>query len=343
MKVLGVAAGLAATDQSHAAQSQGKEAAVPDENGADKMIWANLLHLGYNMWGDRVPIEGEKHSPYWHAQPYLRFDDTLWNDLLTKMAEVGMNMVVIDLGEGIRYESHPELAVKGSWSLGRLKEELAKARALGLEPIPKLNFSACHDHWMGPYARCLSTDAYYKVCQDLIAEVVGLFDTPRFFHLGMDEETAAHQRYFEYAVIRQYDLWWHDFLMLVKAVEDGGSRAWIWSDYVWHHPELFYDKMPKSVLQSNWYYGDKFGEDVDYVTAYKDLDSHGYDQVPTGSNWSNDVNFEKTAAHCKDAISPPLLKGFLTAPWKPTLEECREHHMHAVEQVGRAIRAFHEA
>ena len=65
-----------------------------------------------------------------------------------------------------------------------LKEELKKLRDAGLEPIPKLNFSTAHDTWLGPYSRCVSTPTYYKACEDLIEEVVELFDKPRFFHLG---------------------------------------------------------------------------------------------------------------------------------------------------------------
>ena len=308
------------------------------KNVGNQMIWANLLHLSYNMWGDREPLEGEKRSPYWSAKPYLRFDETLWYNILEQMAAVGMNMVVIDLGDGVKYESHPEIAVENAWSPARLKEELGHARELGLEPIPKLNFSACHDHWLGPYARCLSTETYYNVCRELISEVCELFGKPRFFHLGMDEETPQHQRYHEYAVIRQYDLWWHDFNILVEAVEKGGARAWIWSDYVWNHPEAFFKNMPKSVLQSNWYYGAKFSEDINYVKAYHQLEEHGYDQIPTGSNWSTPENFEKTVEYCSGVIKPPRLIGFLQTPWKPTLEECRDHHMQAVKQVGSAIK-----
>src|SRR5690606_5787590 len=99
-----------------------------------------------------------------------------------------------------------------------------------------------------PYARQVSTPAYYAVCRDLIAEVCELFDQPRLFHLGMDEETFAHQRYYAYAVVRQHDLWWHDLHFLVNEVERQNVRAWIWSDYVWHHPELFWKQMPRSVM-----------------------------------------------------------------------------------------------
>ena len=297
----------------------------------DEMIWGYLVHLGYNMWSDR-PAD----RPNITAQPRLRFDEGLWNELIAAWSTNGVNMVVIDLGEGVRYESHPELAVEGSWSPSKLQEELGRLRECGLEPVPKLNFSTAHDVWLGEYARCVSTERYYAVCRDLIAEVLELFGGPRFFHLGMDEETAQHQRNYAYAVMRQHELWWHDIGILFDAVEKGGARPWIWSDYVWHHPDEFFENMPPSVLQSNWYYDNKFDEGIDYVKAYLDLDRHGYDQVPTGSNWSNDENFEGTVTFCKQVIKPGLLKGFLHAPWHPTLEAHREHHLNAVAQMGRA-------
>jgi len=32
-----------------------------------------------------------------------------------------------------------------------MKDEIARLKGLGLEPIPKLNFSACHDAWLKDY------------------------------------------------------------------------------------------------------------------------------------------------------------------------------------------------
>jgi len=299
-----------------------------------KMIWAYLLHLSFNMWADRDVPERQKH---YSAKPYLRLDVDLWNDILTKMASVGMNMVVIDLGDAVKYESHPEIAVRDAWTVSRLKDELSKIREIGLEPIPKLNFSACHDAWLGPYSRCVSTDTYYEVCRDLISEVIDIFDKPRFFHLGMDEETARHQRYYNYVVVRQYDLWWHDLYFLFDQVQKGGSRPWIWSDYLWDHTEIFFEKMPRSVLQSNWYYGPKFNRRIRYVKAYLDLEEFGYDQIPTGSNWAVPENFLKTVIYCGRNIAPERLLGFLQTSWKPTLEVFRQKHMQAIEIVGKAI------
>ena len=208
-----------------------------------------------------------------------------------------MNMLVIDLGEGVKYKSHPELVVKGTWSTKKLRKELKAIRKMGLEPIPKLNFSTAHDAWMGPYSRCVSTKPYYKVCRDLIKKAVDIFDGPRFFHLGMDEETAEHQRHYAYAVMRQHDLWWHDLEFLVKQVEKQKARPWGWSDYVWHHPDDFYIRMPESVLQSNWYYGKSFANSDTGANAYKGLEEHGYGQIPTGGNWSCPENFQRTVTH----------------------------------------------
>lgn len=137
----------------------------------------------------------------------------------------GVNMVVLDLGDAVRYDSHPEIAVDNAWSPEKLRAELKKMRALGIEPIPKLNFSTAHDFWMGEYARMVSTSKYYEVCRDLIREVSALFDTPRFFHIGMDEETCAHQGHYEYTSVRNGDLWWRDLFFYIDEVEKSGSRS----------------------------------------------------------------------------------------------------------------------
>lgn len=296
-------------------------------------IWAYLIHLGYNMWADSgMPQYRENIT----ASDTLRCDKDIWDAVTVKLAESGANMVVIDLGEAVQYESHPELACKNAWTKTQVKTELKRLRSMGLEVIPKLNFSACHDEWLGIYSRMLSTPTYYQVCSDLIAEVCELFDTPRFFHLGMDEETWEHQRNYSYATIRQGDLWWHDFYLLVEQVEKCGVHPWIWSDYIWQHEELFLKKMPKSVVQSNWYYGNFSNKNEIYIRAYETLDKHGYNQIPTGSNWSIPENMVLTVENTIDVISSDKLLGYMQTPWKPTLQNQFAHHIEAVEELSKA-------
>ncbi len=304
------------------------------------MIWAQLVHLGTRMWADRDGTWDELE--FIKAKDTMQFDKSCWDSIMQRFVDEGINTVVIDLGEGVKYRSHPELAAPDAWTTEELKAELAKLRGMGLTPIPKMNFSAAHDEWMGEYARMLSTDVYYGVCEELIAEAIELFDGPPLFHLGMDEETWQHQQRYSHSIIRQGDLWWHDLMFYVEQVEKGGARAWVWSDYVWHHPELFYERMPKSVLQSNWYYGRKFAPGVEHCQAYLDLEAHGYDQVPAGSNWDDPDNLRKTVAFCKEHVAPERLKGFLQTVWKPTVDRRLERHVEAAREVGRGKRVFEE-
>ena len=177
------------------------------------------------------------------------------------------------------------------------------------------------------------------MCRDLIREVIDIFDRPPFFHLGMDEETFAHQRHNLYAQVRQGDLWWHDFLFLVEQVERAGVRAWIWSDMIWNHEEAFLRRMPRTVLQSNWYYGGfkAIGPDDERaIRAYDTLDAHGFDQVPAGSNWSRPENFPETVAYARGHIAPERLSGFLQTVWKPTLPERRYRHYEAIDLISQA-------
>lgn len=285
-----------------------------------KEIRANLVHLGFSMW-----------SKY---EEKLACDDAEWKTLTDRMAASGYNMVVIDLAEGVRYESHPELAVEGSWTVEKLRAELGRLRSIGLEPIPKLNFSTAHDMWLGEYQRMVSTPEYYRVATDLIRETAEIFDTPRFFHLGFDEEDIWCHGGHSYVAMRQGELWWHDLLKLVNAVECAGMRAWIWSDWIWEHRDEFLSRMPRTVLQSNWYYDDLFDARAmrwPRIHNYIDLDRHGFDQVPTSSNYIHDVNTERTVAFARANLSPERLKGFLQTSWRPTTAEFRDKNLSAID------------
>lgn len=305
------------------------------------MIRANLIHLSYNMWRDRAFTDADPpDKKEIHYAPRLRFDEPLWREIVAAMARAGMNMALLDLGDAVQYRRHPEIAIEGAWSREKLRHELDFCRSLGVEPIPKLNFSASHDVWLGRYARMLSTPEYYRVCADLIEEVVELFSGPRFFHLGMDEETWEHQRHLLYAVLRQRDLWWHDLNFLAQTVEKAGSRAWVWSDVLWNcGRDVFRKNMPLRVLQSNWYYGKEFPLSEDdprnCVRSYLWLDEMGYEQVPTGSTWQGFENYPRMAEYCQEQISPQRLLGFLMTTWRPTIASRREIHLDALRLVER--------
>ena len=327
---------------------------------ADKMIWGLLIHLGRNLWKEGNP-EG--------CADHVRCDEKVWNDVTEHLAECGGNMIVIDCAEAVEYPSHPELAVKGTWSVGKMRKELDRLRAMGLEPIPKLNFSACHDGWLKEYGHMLSTSEYYKVVSDVIRDTAELFGHPRFFHLGWDEECDKLQKDYDMIVIRQGRLWWHDMLFTANEVRKYGCRPWIWSDKEWLEKDDFMVNCPRDIVQSHWYYSPYFGEEALLVRdeakmraawerndlgnfnlhVVKELEDAGFDQIPCGSNIYHDNSFPDFVRHCLNTVAPERLLGFLIAPWnevrKGKWDFDRGKYLVACEQLagGRGIVANRNA
>ena len=290
-------------------------------------LWTFFMNLGCNMWEDKwspahqCPIQCDAATRYYDVLPTER--DT-WARIVDQLPSFGINALIIDIGEGMQYESCPELATEGAWTKEELRAEVRRLRALGLEPIPKLNFSACHDTWLGEYAHMLSTQKYYGVVREIIREVAEVFEGPRYFHLGMDEEDFP-DHHTGMTSIRSDELWWHDLYFLFDEVTKHGARPWIWSDFYWKHQDVWERKMPKLCVQSNWRYEsilpkkpDGRYPQVGYQT-YLDFARMGYDQVPTATDWCFRQNFAQTVwLFLKEGIADEHLLGFLAVPWQRT-------------------------
>ena len=310
--------------------------------------WSALLHLGMNMWDDFAddpdgwarseaeekvrpnPVGPAGRPSAYHS--YVTMRDADWTATVDRAAADGLNLLFIDLGEAVAFPSHPELSVAGTWSVEKFRRELVRLRALGLEPVPKLNFSACHDAWLKHYHRMLSTQAYYRVVSDLIADTVEIFDSPRLFHIGYDEEFAAAEDNHFHATVRKGDLWWHDLNFTLNEVAKRGARPVMWADAIWTGRAEFLKRMSKEPLQCNWYYHGDFSEkkrqwDYDFekeggwgecrngVAAFLALEEGGFDQLPCCSNWAEDACADAFVGFCKAHIDPARLKGFCMAPW----------------------------
>jgi len=294
-------------------------------------MWAILLHLGTNMWRKKNPFDksyqDEESSIY---RDFLYTDKETWTKVVDFLPSCGINTVLIDLGEGVQYDSHPELAVKGSWTKAELRAELDRIRSLGMTPLPKLNFSAGHNAWMQDHAYTVGTDHYNQVCKDLIEEVIDLFDTPELIHLGMDEETVEMQARQPLAIVRPYYTMIRDCNFLFDVCRAKGVRPWIWIDKDaingFGGEEKFRNGIPKDVLLSNWYYSmipysDDICEQKEAVALFKKLEDWGYEQVPTCSTYAwylNDKQMMYFAAHQMDLSK---VRGFMTAPWCSTQEQ----------------------
>ena len=304
-------------------------------------IWGILVHLSRNMW----------HSNHYTA---LTFDEEMWEYILKESVNTGINTIVLDVGDGVQFASHPEIAIDGAWSRKRVREEVKRCKDLGIALIPKLNFSTAHDFWLGEYARMVSTTKYYQVCNDLIKESYELFGHPEYIHLGFDEEDARNVSGHEYAVFRQKELFWHDLNFMLDCVADTGARPWIWSCPLLNHPEEYKKHVgAKDAVLSPWYYNairedhwTPVGDNPDYLAyfrqdIFKGLDikfleedpflvkfrklalplmEEGYDYIPCASVYNRmDWNTSDLVEYFRDNAPDEQILGYMTAPWCATL------------------------
>ena len=302
------------------------------------MIWSLFMQLGRNMWSKDYPC--------------LNFDDAVWDEVLSACNKHGINQIVLDIGEGLQYKCHPELSREGAWSHERAKAEVERCRELGIELIPKLNFSATHHLWLGEYGRMMSTSVYYKVCRELIEETYEAFDHPRFFHLGMDEEGGKQFiKTMELVHYRQGELIWHDLKFLIDTVKACGAKAMIWGDLSVYTPEEFRKHIPYDdvILQPWIYFGirrehwslveSKQGwrdwaafEELPHIKYIEEAPiwqkmpkegaramNDGYLTMPAPSIWGgNDWCHDDVVEYFVNNNESGKLLGFMTTPWVST-------------------------
>jgi len=304
-------------------------------------MWSVLVHLSRDMWMSGV------------LEDTLSFADDIWDYILAESVKSGINTIVLDVGNGIEYESHPEIVKNGAWSKKRVRREVARCRDLGITLIPKLNFSASHDMWLGIYSKMLCTPQYYEVCKDLIKEVHELFDKPKYIHLGMDEEDAKHQANYQYCVYRQGELYFHDLRYLIDCVHEVKSMPWIWACPLFDFTEDFKKHInADEVIISPWYYnafrkehytpissrpeyvayynegdyakmGIKYVEDDPFLVNVRakaiPLMNEGYLYVPCASVYNRcDYNTIDLVEYFHDNAPDNQIVGYMSAPWCAT-------------------------
>ena len=100
----------------------------------EPMIWSYLLHLSTHMWDDEHSASRGYYLPSQYT-PENNVDLATWDETVRALGERKYNMVIIDHGDAVKYESHPEISAPDAWDKDFLKKKLDEMRALGIEPI----------------------------------------------------------------------------------------------------------------------------------------------------------------------------------------------------------------
>lgn len=293
------------------------------------------LYLGDNVADDSVNslnVHGRNFSTK------LNTDKSVWDEIVDKAAEFGFNSILIELADGVRYKSHPELAVEGAWEVEELKAELQRLREKGITPYPKLNFSAAHDAWFGIYSRMVSTRYYYAAAKELINEVIDIFDTPEMFNFGFDDENRWYQARYDYICYRQCELYWHDYRFFIDTIRERGVRPWVFVDPYIVDSERFLEETDKDVVISPNYYRSSIYEDnttkqplgnedaMKNLASFKELPELGYEIIPFCSTYIHQFNIKQTVKYVNEDIPNDKVKAILVSALQRTVKQKKFKH-----------------
>ena len=317
--------------------------------------FVSLIHLGSNMWqkpGCWKPHNKEEIDMIY--RDYLLADDESFREVTDFAAENGVTTLLIDMGEAVELKRHPELAVKGSWSQDKFKDELKRIRSLGLEPLPKFNFSLAHNAWMKDMCWKVGLPEYNEFCRDIIDEACELFDGPALFHLGLDEENEFSQFTLgqPISISRSRDKRAGDMNLLFDACRKNGARPWMFVDPATVEElggeKRFREAVPADVIMANWHYGSIHNGmrdlwDDPHVKLFKELEEWGYDQIPCGSTWCMPVNMLRIARFAREQLDQDKLLGFMSASWLQTTPSQKYGIMHDISCMKLAKDKYYPA
>jgi hypothetical protein len=279
-----------------------------------------------------LPIRGflihlSHYDPVWYARKSREqpFDLGVASDIVDAMAEADMNMLVIDVADGVKFKSHPELKRRYSVPMGTLRKLVERARKAGLEVVPKLNFaqssSQYHNEWFRPHNVGFDTDHYWKLSFELVDELIAECGPERFFHVGMDEDTDRSHRQYAAAV-----------RTLADGVESRGLRAVMWKDRhvicpgIWEEPgekSLAAEKaMPKGVVQVPWGYREA------YPDLVRRMRRKGFEV------WGATGNRPALVREWRDGLLKHGATGILLTAWRPCRPGNRRSFLEQIRTCG---------
>ncbi len=187
---------------------------------------------------------------------------------------------------GFAGDTHPELGVARGPSVAAPAPPYAAAirrvRSLGIEVVPLRNMAVGHVKQSGlyPYAFLGEGETYYRAMKDVIDSELEAY-TPRYFHLGLDEEQGSMQAYL--FPVRTLKTWRDVAVELASHLRRRGVMPMMWSEllfpqwggrsryYNWkgefggafpHGYDEFLATFPRDMILVAWYYWSKSPADT---------------------------------------------------------------------------------
>ena len=272
------------------------------------------------------------YDPMWNAMKEYEEDFSLEVGLeaVQAMKKVGLNTLIVDIEDGVLYQSHPELKRHYSAPMEELRAFASAAREAGISFVPKLNFSKSgrteHDKWMYPYWDLRNFVArekeYRKVALDVIDELIVECQPQQYFHIGMDED---HHR--------SIDQYVDTIEFFREHLQSKGLRTVIWNDSAYQNrnviAQVHADKsvaaearISKDIVHILWDY------DIVHQGIIKRLTDQGFDA------WMAPGRDHQMIKGWKKVLLDEGGDGLLLSNWVKCSEKNRKTILDLINQFG---------
>jgi hypothetical protein len=261
------------------------------------------------MWACEVQDAPTQAWRAWHMGCPARSELNDFRRIVDLMVALKYNTIMIEVNNGVRYESHPEIAGSDALTKDELHQVVSYCKDRRLRVIPQLqtlgHFNYVLDlpqyrdlaenpdatgRW-GRWTYCPSNPAVYKLVFDLMQELIDVFQ-PEYFHIGHDEVTFAELGTCPKCRLKKpHELFAEDVAKLHDFLAARGIRTLMWGDQLLPdhnggpptNTALATDAIPKDTIICDWHYGPS--ADFPSVTYFK---KHGFDVLACG--WYEPLN-----------------------------------------------------
>ena len=287
-----------------------------------------ILRVGSNFYdkpGALYPLDIEDGG--YKTEVY--FDKNTFEKLIVAAKDYGFDTVMLNLGEGIVYDSHPEIAIKGSMPKAEFKTYLNKIRELGMKVAPMLDFSALRNAWTGEYCTTAGSLWYKDFCCDILTEILELFENPEFCHLGFESEIMEKQENQAIMTRRNQEVLRRDMRALFDICDKFGTRPWIWIDEhsiefiggrAADKEDIFKSFIPKNTILSYLYFPPIYPHYVEQGRVKEEMKmcdkicSWGYDVYPMCSTWFRHESSRDMINYHVKCVGLKSVKGWVCNP-----------------------------
>jgi hypothetical protein len=273
-------------------------------------------------------IHMSHYDPLWYSRKAQEqpFNLKIGLEVVDALAAVGMNMLAIDLDDGVEFKSHPELKRHYTVPMSHLEELVGHARSIGLEIVPKLNFSKGsqrHNDWFSPHHELPDNDEYYRLAFEVIDEVIDVCKPERYFFIGMDEDMQRSDAQYISVIKRLHSeltqrklktIMWNDSVHLSGAMIQCVRKTLAAEDAI-----------ARDVVQVVWDYGPTRRYALDRI---QDMRKKGFETwIAPGTNPEHVRAWRQTVA-AKDCA------GLMMTMWQSVCDKTREAMLERIRTLG---------